>query len=270
MNKKWQEIYENELSKQNTDYLSKSFAELEETLQYKFFDHSLLLMALTHSTYAYENKRKSIKDNERLEFLGDCVLDMIVGDLLFRENNDYKEGFMSKTRALIVCEATLSNQARNMNLGDYLILGKGEEQTDGRNKNSNLANAVESIIAAVYLDGGFDQAYNLVKRMFSSYIKQAELGAIIYDHKSKLLEYVQGIAMQEFIEFKIVKETGPDHARTFFAQVHYFDMIIGCGKGSTKKEAEQEAAKEAMVHIKSIKNPKQFNKAELKHNEGSY
>ena len=227
--------------------------QLEQILCYDFKDVSILMQALTHSTYSYENRNNHVKDNERLEFLGDCVLDLIIGDLLYREPVEYSEGVMSKNRAIIVCETTLSDIARKISLGDYLLLGKGEELTKGREKNSNLSNAMESVIAAVYLDGGFDASYSLVKRLFALPIQQAVKGNIIFDYKSKVLEYVQGIQQQGSIEFVIVKEEGPDHNRTFFAQVHYHGDIVGSGIGSTKKEAEQEAAKEALDHIKPAK-----------------
>ena len=228
------------------------FNELKEKLGYDFKDPRILFQALTHSTYSYENKGKHIRDNERLEFLGDCVLDLIIGDLLYRRTEEYSEGFMSKTRAIVVCEATLSDIAKKMDLGKYLLLGKGEEQTHGREKNSNLSNAIESIIATVYLDGGYETAYHLVERLFSSAIHHAMDGNIVFDYKSKVLEYVQGIQQQGSIEFMIVREEGPDHNRVFFAQVRYFDIIIGCGTGPTKKEAEQAAAKEALEHLQSI------------------
>jgi ribonuclease-3 len=117
---------------------------------------------------------------------------------------------------------------------------------------------MESTIAAIYLDGGFDVTYRVVSNLFSPYLKKAEKGSIVFDYKSMILEYVQGISQQGSIVFKIVKEEGPDHDRTFFAQVLYFDMIIGCGSGPTKKVAEQVASKEALEHIKSVKNPEQF------------
>lgn len=227
------------------------FKDLECALPYEFKNRRLLLQALTHSTYSYENKNISVKNNERLEFLGDCVLDLIIGDLLYRESEESSEGVMSKTRALIVCETTLSNIARTIDLGTYLLLGKGENLSDGRDKNSNLSNALESVLAAVYLDGGYESAYRLVRSLFASSLQQAQEGAIEHDHKSKLLEYVQGIGQQNSIEFKIVREEGPEHKRTFYAQVKYYDMLVGNGIGSTKKEAEQEAAKEALTHIKS-------------------
>ena len=231
------------------------FIKLEQAIDYVFKDRLILFQALTHSTYSYENRSSHVKDNERLEFLGDCVLDLIIGDLLYRDPNEYSEGIMSKNRAIVVCETTLSEIARSIHLGETLLLGKGEEQTCGREKNSNLSNAMESLIAAVYLDGGYDAAYDLVKRLFSSAIQQTIKGNIIFDYKSKLLEFVQGFGQAGSIEFVIVREEGPDHNRTFYAQARYFSTIIGNGIGSTKKDAEQEAAKEALHHIKSIKTP---------------
>lgn len=245
-------LLNNGFSPEIIQMLSGPVDNLETAISYHFTDRTPLYCALTHSTYAYESKKKKIRDNERLEFLGDGVLDLIVGDLLYRDPVEYKEGVMSKMRALLVCETTLSNIARNIGLGKCLILGKGEEQTNGREKNSNLSNAMESVIAAVYLDGGYEAAYRLVKELFTPLVAKAKNGQIIYDYKSKLLEYVQGIHLQDHISINIVKEEGPDHDRTFFSQVIYFNVIIGSGTGSTKKEAEQEAAREALEHIKSI------------------
>ena len=229
--------------------------EFQIKLGYVFKDSRVLCQALTHSTFSYENKNSHIKDNERLEFLGDCVLDLIIGDLLYRSGDDYSEGFMSKIRAIVVCETTLSDIARKLDLGGYLLLGKGEDHTKGREKNSNLSNAVESIIAAVYLDGGYEIAYQLVERLFSSAVRRALEGHIVFDYKSRILEHVQGIQQQGSIEFVIVREEGPDHNRIFFAEVRYFDIIIGCGTGSTKKDAEQAAAKEALEHLQTIDSP---------------
>lgn len=247
----------NGLSSEVIETVNGPVHELETAISYHFNERTPLYCALTHSTYAYECKKKQIRDNERLEFLGDGVLDLIVGDLLYRDPVEYKEGVMSKTRALLVCETTLSNIARNIGLGKCLILGKGEEQTNGRDKNSNLSNAMESVIAAVYLDGGYEAAYRLVKELFTPLIEKAKNGQIIYDYKSKLLEYVQGLHKQDHISINIVKEEGPDHDRTFFGQVVYFNVIIGSGTGSTKKEAEQEAAREALEHIKTIDDTEQ-------------
>lgn len=232
--------------------LSEKFSNLEKSLSYRFNDYKILLQAVTHSTFAYESKNVKIKDNERLEFLGDCVLDLIAGDMLFREPAVYPEGVMSKMRALVVCETTLSNIATDIGLGNYLLLGNGEELTNGRKKHSNLSNAMEAVIAAVYLDGGYDKAYELVKHLIFPFIQKAQKGKMIHDHKSKFLEYVQSIKKQDYIAIEIVKEEGPEHNRTFFAQVKYHDIIIGSGIGATKKEAEQEASREAYKRIKTV------------------
>lgn len=232
--------------------LTEYFQEFEKALSYSFSNSKILVQALTHSTYAYENNNETVKDNERLEFLGDCVLDLIAGDILFREPAIYPEGIMSKTRALVVCESTLSKIATSINIGNYLLLGKGEELTDGRVKHSNLSNAMEAVIAAVYLDGGYEKAYELVKRLIYPFIVKAQKGKIVHDHKSKFLEYVQSIKKQDYIAIEIVKEEGPEHNRTFFAHVKYHDIIIGSGIGATKKEAEQEASREAYNRIKTV------------------
>jgi len=224
---------------------------IEDKIGYSFTDRSLLLNALTHSTYSYESKEKYCVNNERLEFLGDSVLDLIVGDILFKDSDLLPEGVMSKIRALIVCETTLSEVSKTIGLGDYLLLGKGEELTDGRNKISNLSNAVEAIIAAIYLDGGYEKAYKVVEKLVGRYIKMAKTGKIVYDHKSKFIEYVQSIKEQGNIRFCIIKEEGPEHNRTFYAQIIYNETILGTGCGSTKKEAEQEAAKEAYEKMTS-------------------
>jgi len=224
---------------------------IENKIGYSFTDKNLLFTALTHSTYSYESREKFCANNERLEFLGDSVLDLIVGDILFKDSDIMPEGIMSKVRALIVCETTLSEVAKFIDLGDCLFLGKGEELTDGRNKISNLSNAMEAIIAAIYLDGGYENAYKTVEKLLGKYIKNAKTGKIVYDYKSKFIEYVQSIKEQENIKFCIIKEEGPEHNRTFYAQIIYNETILGTGCGSTKKEAEQEAAKQAYEKMTS-------------------
>jgi len=222
---------------------------IENKIGYSFVDKTLLLKAITHSTYSYESKDKWCENNERLEFLGDSVLDLIVGDILFRDLNMLPEGIMSKIRALIVCETTLSEVAKIIGLGECLLLGKGEELTNGRNKLSNLSNAVEAVIAAIYLDSGYENAYRVVETLLDKHIKKAKIGEIVYDYKSKFIEYIQGIKEQDNIKFCIIKEEGPEHNRTFYAQILYNESILGAGSGSTKKEAEQEAAKEAYTKM---------------------
>ena len=229
-------------------YLS-GMKRIEDRIGYSFADKTLLLTALTHSTFSYENKDRFSDNNERLEFLGDSVLDLIVGDILYNSEEFLPEGIMSKVRALVVCEATLSDAAKMIGLGDCLLLGKGEELTDGRSKLSNLSNALEAVIAAIYLDSGYKEAYRTVKTLLDPYIERAMKGKIVYDYKSRFLEYIQSVREQGNIKFCIVREEGPEHNRKFFAQILYKDKIVGSGSGSTKKEAEQEASKEAFEKL---------------------
>ncbi len=231
------------------EMLMSNINHIENKIGYSFVDKTLLLKAITHSTYSYESKDKCCENNERLEFLGDSVLDLIVGDILFRDNDMLPEGVMSKIRSLIVCETTLSEVANIIALGDYLLLGKGEDLTNGRKKLSNLSNAVEAVIAAIYLDSGYESAYRVVETLLARHINKAKIGKIVYDHKSKFIEYIQGIKEQDNIKFYINREEGPEHNRTFYAQILYNETILGAGSGSTKKEAEQEAAKEAYAKM---------------------
>ena len=226
-----------------------SLKRLEKLISYSFKNKEYLFNAITHSTYTYEKKLKYYENNERLEFLGDCVLDLIVADMLYNNPLIYKEGEMTKIKALVVCENTLTSIANDISLGEFLLLGKGEEATFGRNKPSNLSNAMEALIAAVYLDSGFKSTYNMLFGLINPYIEKALRGKIIYDYKTKLLEFVQSQQKQHLLEFKIVKEEGPEHERKFFSQVSFDSVIIGSGCGSTKKEAEQEASKDAYKKI---------------------
>lgn len=230
---------------------------VEKSLKYSFKEKNLILSAITHSTYSYENKNISTENNERLEFLGDSVLDLVIGEILFNDQNVYDEGTMTKIRALVVCENTLCEVAKELHLGEKLLLGKGEETTGGRSKNSNLSDAVEAVVAAVYLDGGIGEAGRVVEMLFSKYIKEAKKGRIVYDYKSRFWEFVQSIREQESIKFNIVKEEGPVHKRKFYSQVVRKGEIIGSGNGSTKKEAEQNAAKEALCKMTEEHYPEQ-------------
>lgn len=217
----------------------------EKLLGYTFKDKNLLIMSLTHSTYAYEHRFDIKYDNERLEFLGDGILDFVAADALFRRKESCDEGYLSKTRALIVCEATLAVKARHLGLGEYLRLGKGEESTGGRDKPSNLANAMEAIFAAVYLDGGFEEAKNLILRILSDSIETALSGDLVFDYKSKVLELAQTKGNVHAIRFEIIDEAGPVHDRSYTAAVFLDDKIFGQGTGHSKKLAEQEAARAA-------------------------
>lgn len=220
---------------------------LQQRIGYYFKDISLLRTALTHSSFAYEVKASEVEDNERLEFLGDGILDFVIADALYQKISFRDEGFLSKTRAMIVCEATLSDIAMKLDLGSVLLFGKGEMATAGAVKASNLANAVEALFAAIYLDDGFDTARNVIINVMGKSIDDALEGRLIYDYKSKLLEIVQ---TKEFagqtLSFEIISEEGPVHNRLFTAQAVLNGQIIGQGTGKSKKQSEQEAARDAI------------------------
>lgn len=217
---------------------------LPEVLDYNFRDNKLLQTALTHSSYANEAKEKT-QFNERLEFLGDSVLSLIVSDFLYRTYPDLSEGELSKVRAGVVSEVSLAQVARKLNLGAYMRLGKGEENIGGRNRASVLADAVESIIGAIYLDGGLQQAGRFVLRLLTPAIESQIAGKGRKDYKTDLQELLQSRSSLE-ITYRIVGETGPDHDKWFTAAVYHGDKPIGQGQGKSKKEAEQQAAHAAL------------------------
>lgn len=225
------------------------YSKLENKIGYIFQDKSLLETALSHSSYTYE-KFNTPEGNERLEFLGDSVLGLVIGEFLYKKNSKMREGAMSKTRALIVCENSLAEVATSIDLGKYLKLGKGEKASGGNNRDSNLANATEALIAAVYLDGGFQKAKELIEKLFSKIIHIALKGKLVHDYKSKLLEYFQGNDDPPTVEFHLVKEEGPVHERIFFVHVQANKKVIGEGFGYTKKEAEQNASQKALESLK--------------------
>ncbi len=217
-----------------------------QAIGHDFRQQDLLVQAITHSTYAYEHRAEKIVDNERLEFLGDAVLDLVVSDFLFREGAIFSEGVMTKTRALIVCENTLALVARRLGIGQLLLLGKGELTTGGGDKSSNLANAMEAIFGAVYLDAGYNKARLIILRLLDEFVQQALTGEMVYDYKSRLLEMVQGTRGNSTLRFAIINEEGPVHERIFTAAVIVDDNQIAVGSGSSKKDAEQKAAREAL------------------------
>lgn len=219
---------------------------LQERLGYRFKNPRLLLEAVTHSTFAYEQRQPGIIDNERLEFLGDAVLDLVISHRLFREPDRFAEGFMTKARALVVCEPTLAKAALAIGLGDCLRLGRGEEATGGRRKPSNLSNAVEAILGAAFEDGGLEAADEIAGRLLADELQRALSGRLVYDYKSRLIELVQGSLPASALRFAIIREEGPVHERIFTACVLLDDRSIGEGTGNSKKEAEQQAAREAL------------------------
>ena len=222
---------------------------VEQHLQYEFGDKDLLLKALRHSSYVNELADQNLEDNERLEFLGDAVLNLIVGHILMRRFPDVQEGELSRSRANLVNESQLAKMARSFDLGAYILLGKGEIQTHGREKPSILADTYEALVAAVYLDGGFDAAFRFLETKFLPLMDRLDSAANNYDYKSQLQEMVQ-INHGAMPDYKIVREDGPDHDKTFWVELKVIDIETQ-GSGKNKKTAEQEAARKAMEILKA-------------------
>ncbi len=223
---------------------------LEEKLGYTFRDPKLLENALTHSSYANENRSKGSESNERLEFLGDSVLGMVVAEYLFRTRTDWPEGELTRFRASLVCEENLVNVAHELDLGSYLLLGKGEEAGGGRTRNSIIADAVEALLAAVYLDGGLSQARQLIQTYILDRIGTRD--AANQDYKTALQELVQR-KNGKVLSYHLTGSTGPDHAKTFFVEVQLNGTPIGHGQGHSKKEAEQMSAKAGISYLNGKK-----------------
>ena len=227
------------------DVIRESIRAFEEKIGYEFKDKTYIQTALTHSSFA--NEHKEFNYNERLEFLGDSVLGLVVSDYLFRARNDLPEGKLTRLRANVVCEESLSAVARKINLGDHLFLGKGEKASCGSDRDSILADATEAVIAAIYLDGGFDQAKDFILSNLRDTIAKNIDGNIFRDYKTILQEIIQGNNGK--ISYKLVGESGPDHNKEFEMQVKCGQETIGIGKGKNKKEAEKEAARDALVKM---------------------
>lgn len=232
------------------DYL-KNIESLEKVIGYAFRDRELLKNALTHSSYSNEIKEIKLQDNERIEFLGDSVLNIVVSDRLYKENN-LPEGEMTKRRAAIVCEASLERCAGIIDLGSHILLGKGEALSGGRTRSSILADAFESLIGAIYLDGGLSEAALFISRIMSDIIEETKNGNIFIDYKTNLQELVQSHHASDLV-YEIILEEGPDHNKTYTSRVTSSDDIIGIGNGKTKKEAEQNAAKNAIENIDKVR-----------------
>ena len=216
---------------------------IEEKLGYTFNNKNLLLEALTHSSYTNEMRINKRNHYERLEFLGDAVLELLSSEFLFEKFPDVPEGGLSKKRASMVCEQSLAICARSMNLGDYLFFGKGEDAAGGRNKDSILADVTEAILGAIYLDGGLEKARDYVNRHVLFELKEDEL---FVDSKTILQEKIQHIHEGGVLEYKVVEESGPEHAKIFTVEVSFEGTPLARGTGHTKKSAQQEAAKAAI------------------------
>jgi ribonuclease-3 len=229
---------------------SRRLAALENRLGHAFEKRELLVTALTHSSWANEQKPASPDHYERLEFLGDAVLGLVISDLLYRRGED-EEGILTLEKNTLVSAPTLADHARALGLGDYLRLGAGEEQSGGRDKPSLLANVMEAVIGAIYIDGGFAAAKRFVKRLFAESMQQIAGGTRrILDFKSALQERLQASRLPT-PDYRVIEETGPAHQRTFTVALLLFDRQRAVGTGSTKKAAEQEAAREFLNAIES-------------------
>lgn len=211
--------------------------DLERKLGYGFKDRNLLVTAVTHTSYANEHRKEHCHHNERLEFLGDAVLEIVSSEYLFRKYPEKQEGELSKLRASMVCEPSLAKCAHDLGLPDYLRLGKGEEQMGGRHKDSITSDATEAVIGAIYLDGGFDPAKEFVMDHILLDLTSRDL---FVDEKTRLQDMVQD--KYQNVEYRLISEAGPDHHKTFTSAAYIGDKKIGEGTGRTKKAAEQNAA----------------------------
>ena len=219
--------------------------EFQKMIGYEFKKEQLLRQALTHSSYANEKHMKKLSDNERLEFLGDAVLEIVSSEFLYHNYEKLPEGELTKLRASIVCEPTLALCTEELRLGDYLYLGRGEDITGGRKRKSILSDALEAVIGAIYLDGGFANAKEFILKYILTDIENKKL---FYDSKTILQEVVQSNHQQ--LEYVLIGETGPDHNKSFTVEVHIDEKRMSEGIGHTKKAAEQEAAYKALILLR--------------------
>lgn len=223
-----------------------NFGELEEKIGYSFSDKVLLKQALTHSSFANEQKINKSGNYERLEFLGDAVLEVVSSEFLFHKYPDVPEGQLTKMRASMVCEPSLAFCARDIELGKYILLGKGEETTGGRDRESITSDVMEALIGAIFLDGGMEKAKAHIERFILSDLEDKVL---FFDSKSNLQEILQGKLKKEF-EYIVLDENGPEHEKEFIVEVNVEGEALGIGKGRTKKAAEQQAAYQALLKLK--------------------
>ncbi len=224
---------------------AKDKEELEKTIGYTFGDRELLKRALTHSSFANERTGGKHKDYERLEFLGDAVLELVSSDYLYHKRDDLPEGKLTKLRASMVCEPALATCARKIELQQYILLGKGEELTGGRDRDSIISDVMEAVIGAMYLDGGIDRAREFIYRFV---LDEMDGDTSIQDSKTALQELIQAIGYESF-EYRMAGEKGPDHDKIFMAEAVLNGKVIGRGEGRTKKAAEQMAAGRAMESL---------------------
>lgn len=220
--------------------------ELQDKIGYRFQNTELLKQALTHSSFANEQKINKLKDYERLEFLGDAVLELVSSEFLFRENPQMPEGQLTKLRASMVCEPALAYCAKDIDLGSYILLGRGEEYTGGRYRSSITSDVIEAIIGAIFLDGGIE---NAKKHIYRFILSDLENKILFLDSKTILQEEIQKKKDAQ-LRYELIGESGPDHNKQFTVDAYLNDVLIGSGTGRTKKAAEQQAAYEALLKMK--------------------
>ena len=220
--------------------------ELQGKIGYRFQNTDLLKQALTHSSFANEQKINKLKDYERLEFLGDAVLELVSSEFLFRENPQMPEGQLTKLRASMVCEPALAYCAKDIDLGSYILLGRGEEYTGGRYRSSITSDVMEAIIGAIFLDGGIE---NAKKHIYRFILSDLENKILFLDSKTILQEEIQKKKDAQ-LRYELIGESGPDHNKQFTVDAYLNDVLIGSGTGRTKKAAEQQAAYEALLKMK--------------------
>ena len=219
--------------------------DLQKKVRFKWRNPELLRMALVHSSYTYENKGREEQNNERLEFLGDAVLELIISDYYYTNCHYKTEGELTKMRALTVCEPSLAGVAQRLELGRYMFMGRGEERSGGRERPALLADSFEALLGAVYLDGGLEEARRVALQQLEDIIAEVKSGNTVLDYKTLLQETLQRKSSDP-IHYVITNEEGPDHDKIFTAIVEYQGKKLGQGRGRTKKEAEQQAAKMAL------------------------
>ncbi|MFA9465754.1 MAG: ribonuclease III [Velocimicrobium sp.] len=227
--------------------LKEKLKNFQDTIKYYFNNQNLLKQALMHSSYANEKHMNKLANNERLEFLGDAVLELVSSEYIYGKNKLMHEGELTKLRASMVCEPTLAMCAKEINLGDYLLLGKGEDATGGRYRNSILSDALEATIGAIYLDGGFTNAKEFINHFILDDMDNKKL---FYDSKTILQEIIQGMS-KEVLCYQLVGEEGPDHNKKFTIEAMLGDEKLSVGVGRTKKSAEQQAAYKAILELQA-------------------
>ncbi|OON99978.1 MAG: ribonuclease III [Epulopiscium sp. Nele67-Bin004] len=223
----------------------------QKKIQYEFKNQALIDQALTHSSYANEHKDQHSKDNERLEFLGDAILDLIVSEYLFKKYPNFQEGDLSKLRASIVCEASLAETAKTLDIGEFILLGKGEEMTGGKTRCSILADAFEAITGAMFVDGEFADVRKFLTNTLIASVKDVSTTELYTDYKTILQIEVQKEG-KEAPKYQVIDESGPDHDKDFVVQLTQEGKVIGTGKGKSKREAEQHAAHMALKQVYNV------------------